>query len=72
LQKKDSITIYHQKICGAGNKTNELIISLHPNRPDIVCIMEHHLNEAQIEHTYTDNYNVGAKYIRTENILTST
>jgi hypothetical protein len=39
-----SLKIFHQNICGLGYKTNELICSLYPNCPHIICITEHRLN----------------------------
>ena len=64
LQKNNSLTVYHQNICGLGNKTNALITFLHSNFPDILCLTEHHLNQSQLEHSYLDNDNLGALYYR--------
>jgi len=37
------LRIYRKNICGLGLKTNDLLISLYPNLPHILCITEHHL-----------------------------
>jgi hypothetical protein len=42
--------IYHQNICGLGSKMNDLLISLYPNLPHILCLTEHHLRQFQIQH----------------------
>jgi hypothetical protein len=47
--KKQILKIYQQNICGLGSKTDELLASLYPNIPDILCISEHHLNLLQIQ-----------------------
>ena len=36
--------IYHQNIPGISKKTDELLISLSYNKPQIICLTEHHLN----------------------------
>ena len=36
------LRIYHQNICGLGSKSNDLLISLYPNLPHILCLTEHH------------------------------
>ena len=60
-QKNNSLTIYHQKVCGLGNKTNNFSPT---NFPDILCFTEHQLNQSQLEHIYLDNYTLGAIYRR--------
>jgi len=44
-QNKDSLTVFHQNICGLLNKKEELLDSLTRNSPRIICITEHHLIE---------------------------
>ena len=39
----NSITIFHQNICGLREKTDELKSSMYPNFPHILCFSEHHL-----------------------------
>jgi hypothetical protein len=40
--------IYHQNICGLKSKINELLGSLYPNLPHIICSSEYHLRHAEI------------------------
>jgi hypothetical protein len=55
------LRIYHQNICGLGSKTNDLLISLYPNFPHILCLTEHHLRQFQI-HLTLDDYILGAEF----------
>jgi hypothetical protein len=60
------LLVYHQNICGLVNKTNEILTSLYPNFPHILCFTEHHLKQMQINHIYIyiENYNLGANFCR--------
>ena len=49
------LRIYHQNICGLGSKMNDLLISLYPNLPHILCLTEHHLRQFQIK-TYDNGW----------------
>ena len=40
--------IFHQNICGLRGKMDELISSLSPNSPHILCFSEHHLKKFQL------------------------
>jgi hypothetical protein len=62
--KKQTLKIYHQNICGLGSKTDELIASLYPDLPDILCISEHHSNLMQIQLTSLYEYSLGAEFCR--------
>jgi regulator of RNase E activity RraB len=55
--------VYHQNIRGIRNKTNELINSLLPELPKILCITEHHLKEHELERISIDHYNLGANFV---------
>jgi exonuclease III len=57
--KKNPLAVYHQNICGLGNKINELITFLHPNFPDILCLTEHQLKQAQLELPHLEGYHLG-------------
>jgi hypothetical protein len=46
------------------DKTNELINSLLPELPHILCIMEHHLMAYELERIAIEHYNLGAKFCR--------
>ena len=54
------LNVIHQNIRGLRNKSSELIISILPDIPQIICITEHHLNEQET----IKNYTLGAKYCR--------
>jgi hypothetical protein len=58
------LRIYHQNICGLGTKMNDLLASLYPNLPHILCLTEHHLRQFQIQHITTDDYKLGAEFSR--------
>ena len=58
------LRIYHQNICGLGTKTNDLLASLYPYLPHILCLNEHHLTQFQIQHITMDCYNLGAEFSR--------
>lgn len=59
-----SLSVLHQNIRGLLNKTEELIISLSPNPPQILCLTEHHLKYFEIDYIHMDHYNLGAKFCR--------
>jgi tRNA A22 N-methylase len=56
------LRIYHQNICGLGTKTNDLLASLYPNLPYILCLNEHHLRQFKIQHITMDNHNLGVEF----------
>ena len=58
------LRIYHQNICGLGSKTNDLLISLYPNLPHILCLTEHHLRPFQLQLITMDSYILGAEFSR--------
>jgi hypothetical protein len=60
LQLKNSVSMYHQNICGLKNKTNDLISFLYPKLPSVTCIKEHHRELEQLQLTHLDYYNLGA------------
>ena len=57
-------SVLHQNIRGLLNKSEELIISLFPDSPQILCLTEHHLKHFEIENIRMDHYNLGAKFCR--------
>ena len=58
------LRIYHQNICGLGSKTNDLLISLYPDLPHILCLTEHHLRQFQLQLITMHNYIIGAEFSR--------
>jgi hypothetical protein len=59
-----SITIFHQKIGGLKGKTDELISSMSPNFPHILCFSEHHFKNPELDQINVDGYRLGAAYCR--------
>jgi hypothetical protein len=64
LQLKNSVSIYHQNICGLKNKTNDLISFLYSKLRSLMCINEHHLKLEKLQLPHPDYYNLGAYYCR--------
>ena len=62
--KTNSIKIFHQNVRGLCHKINELLISLLPNPPQILCLTEHHLRNEEIMNTNLDSFTLGAKFCR--------
>jgi len=58
------LRIYHQNICGLGSKANDLLASLYPNLPHILCLTEHHLRQFQLQLITLDSYVLGVEYSR--------
>jgi hypothetical protein len=50
------LILYHQNICGFQNKAGELIMSVLPNLPQILCLSEHHLKQLELDQTHLDGY----------------
>jgi len=63
-QNNTPLKVIHQNIRGLRNKSSELLISVLPDIPHIMCLTEHHLNEQEIESLFIENYTLGAKYCR--------
>ena len=49
--------------CGLKKKTNELIGSMFPDLPHVLCITEH-LQKSELEQISINNYRLGAGYCR--------
>ena len=60
----NSLTIFHQNICGLREKTDELTRSMLPNCLHILCFSEHHLKEFELDQINVDGYRLGARYCR--------
>jgi len=58
------ISIFHHNVCGIKGKTDELIGSVSPNPPHILCFSEHHLKTPEIDQISIDGYRLGAVYSR--------
>ena len=49
---------------GISSKIDEFITSLRYNRPQIICLTEHHLRTEEINNTTLDQYILGASFCR--------
>jgi exonuclease III len=58
------LKILQQNVHGLAHKTKEFLISLLPNCPQILCLMEHHLRTEEIANTNLDQYTLGAQFCR--------
>jgi exonuclease III len=56
--------IFHQNIRGISNKIEELLHSLSPNTPQVICLTEHHLRIEEIINVNLGQYTLGAKLYR--------
>jgi exonuclease III len=60
----NTLMLYHQNICGLRKKTEELIISVHPNLPHILCFTEHHLKQLELDQVHLVGYKLASSYCR--------
>ena len=60
----DSIIIFHQNICGLKRKMDELISSMSPNFPHILCFSEHHLKKFELNQINVHGYRLCVAYCR--------
>jgi hypothetical protein len=57
-------TVYHQNICGLKGKIDELISSMFPNFPHILCLSEHHLKHTELDQINTESFKLCTVYCR--------
>jgi hypothetical protein len=57
---KDLFMIFHKNIMGLKGKTEELMISLHKQLPNVICLSKHH----EIDAIHIPMYKLGAKFFR--------
>jgi hypothetical protein len=50
--------------CGLRKKKDELINSVFPKFPHILCFLEHRLKQLELDQTNLDGYKLGAAYCR--------
>jgi exonuclease III len=60
----NSLTIYHQNIGGLKGKTDELISSVSPNLPKILCFSEHYLKHIDFDKVNIEAFNLCTAYCR--------
>jgi hypothetical protein len=56
-------SVYHQNITGLRHKFDELLISLSPNLPRVLCNTEHHLTNAEIDGVFAPQYAFGGSSV---------
>jgi hypothetical protein len=59
-----NFTIYHQNIRGIFSKIDEIQVSLNHNRPQVICLTEHHLRTGEITNINLDQYKLGTFFCR--------
>ena len=57
-------TIYHQNITRISSKFDGFQVSLYHNKPQVICLTEHHLKLEEITNIYLDQYKVGTFHSR--------
>jgi hypothetical protein len=58
------LKVYHQNIRGLKYKIDELLSTLCPDFPHVLCLSEHHMNSIEMNTIIVDYYNLGAVYCR--------
>jgi hypothetical protein len=56
--------LLRQNIWGISNKTDEFLISLSSNAPQIICLTEHHLMTEETRNVNLGQYILGATFCR--------
>jgi hypothetical protein len=64
IVKNKSFTVFHQNIRGLTNNAKELLGSVLPKLPHVVCLTQHHCKEREIKTLSIDHYILGAKFCR--------
>ena len=62
--KSNDFTIFHQNVRGISHKIDELLISLTPNTPQVLCLTEHHQRTDEISLINLGQYTLGAHFCR--------
>jgi hypothetical protein len=60
----NAFTIHHQNICGLKGKTDELISSMSPNLPHILCLSEHHIKHTKFDQINIEGFKLCTAYCR--------
>jgi hypothetical protein len=56
--------VFHQNIMRLLNKSEELICSLSPDFPQVLCLTEHHLQNSETDFIYMDQHKLGTKFCK--------
>jgi exonuclease III len=59
---RNQFRVFHQNIRGLNDKIEELMISLHNQLPNIICLTKHHMIDYKIDALHIPQYKLGAKY----------
>jgi len=59
---------FYQNVRGLGNKSSELYSHLHHDLPHILCLLECHLSESELQLIHFTDYSLGVNYCR-KNVL---
>ena len=62
--KPSYFTIFHQNIHGIFHKVDELLYSIAPISPQVLCLTEHHLREDELKTMKFTPYTLGAHFCR--------
>ena len=62
--KTNSLRIFHQNVRGLARKSSELLFSLTPDPPHVLCLSEHHLRIEELTSLNLDSYTLGAQFCR--------
>ena len=60
----EALRILHQNSQGLRGKSNEVMNSLYPSFPHILCFTKHNLNQHETELIQIDSYTLGASFGR--------
>ena len=60
----NSFKTYHQNICGLKSKIDEIISSLLPTPPHILCFSEHHLKYTELDQINVEGFTLCTAYCR--------
>ena len=64
MSSSNSITIFHQNICGFKRRTDEFISSMFPDFLYILCFSEHQLKKPELDQINVHGYRLCAAYCR--------
>jgi len=64
MSSSNSITLFHQNICGLKGKTDELISSMSPDFSYLMCFSEYQLNKTELDQINVQDYRLVAAYCR--------
>jgi exonuclease III len=60
----NKLIVLHQNIWGISHKIDEILISLPPNAPQVICLTEHHLQTEEISNVNFGQYTLHSAFCR--------